>query len=66
MAHDLDLKVVAEGVESTAQLRFLYSRDCDIVQGYLISKPVPANAIGRELFENNHSSMILRPAKKIA
>ncbi|MGI9508499.1 MAG: putative bifunctional diguanylate cyclase/phosphodiesterase [Geminicoccaceae bacterium] len=66
MAHDLDLKVVAEGVESTAQLRFLASRDCDIVQGYLISKPVPANAIGWELFENNLLSTVLLPVKKLA
>lgn len=66
MAHDLDLKVVAEGVESTAQLRYLHSRDCDIVQGYLISKPVPANAIERGLFEENLLSMVLLPAKKIA
>ncbi len=66
MAHDLDLKVVAEGVESTAQLRYLHSRDCDIVQGYLISKPVPANAIGWELFENNLLSTALLPAKEMA
>ena len=66
MAHDLDLKVVAEGVESAAQLRYLHSRDCDIVQGYLISKPVPAIAIGWELFENDLLSTVLSPLKKMA
>ena len=66
MAHDLDLKVVAEGVETTAQLHYLRSRDCDIVQGYLISRPVPANAIGWELFENNLLSTVLSPAREMA
>ena len=53
MAHDLDLKVVAEGVENEAQLRYLQGRDCDIIQGYLISKPLPANAIGPRIFDMN-------------
>jgi diguanylate cyclase (GGDEF)-like protein len=42
MAHSLKLKVIAEGVETKAQLEFLKSLGCDIVQGYLISKPLPA------------------------
>lgn len=41
LAHKLELKVVAEGVETRAQYEFLRNHDCDIVQGYLISKPVP-------------------------
>ncbi|MEM9625031.1 MAG: EAL domain-containing protein [Pseudomonadota bacterium] len=53
MAHDLDLKVVAEGVEKPSQLEYLQSRDCDIVQGYLISRPMPACAIASELFDRN-------------
>lgn len=53
MAHDLDLKVVAEGVESPDQLRYLQSRDCDVVQGYLISRPLPAAAIGPDMFNTN-------------
>ena len=40
MAHNLRLKVVAEGVETADQLRFLRERDCDEVQGYLISRPI--------------------------
>ena len=42
MVHSLELKVVAEGVETQAQLDFLKAHQCDEVQGYLISKPVPA------------------------
>ncbi len=41
MAHALGLKVVAEGVETQAQLDFLRERDCDFVQGHLLSPPLP-------------------------
>lgn len=41
LAHSLDKKVVAEGVETTAQLDFLMQHDCDQVQGYLYGPPVP-------------------------
>ena len=40
MAKHLQLKVVAEGVEEVDQLSFLAERDCDIIQGYLFSKPI--------------------------
>ncbi len=40
MAHNLNLKVIAEGVETERQLGFLKESGCDEVQGYLISKPV--------------------------
>ncbi len=40
MAHSLDLKVVAEGVETEEQLAYLESQGCDYAQGYLFSKPV--------------------------
>jgi EAL domain-containing protein (putative c-di-GMP-specific phosphodiesterase class I) len=46
MAHGLDLNVVAEGVESPEQLAFLMRSGCDQAQGYLFSKPLPADAIG--------------------
>ena len=42
LAHSLRLKVVAEGVETTDQLAFLRALGCDEVQGYLLSRPVPA------------------------
>ena len=46
MAHGLDLNVVAEGVESPEQLAFLMRSGCDQAQGYLFSKPLPADKIG--------------------
>ena len=40
LAHELGLKVVAEGVEDQACLEFLRAVGCDFAQGYLISKPI--------------------------
>ncbi|MGG1554217.1 EAL domain-containing protein [Paenibacillus ferrarius] len=45
MAHRLQLTVVAEGVELPEQLQLLQTYQCDQIQGFLISKPVPANMI---------------------
>jgi diguanylate cyclase (GGDEF)-like protein/PAS domain S-box-containing protein len=42
MARNLQLSVVAEGVETEEQMEFLRVRDCDMAQGYLISRPLPA------------------------
>ncbi len=42
LAHNLRLKVVAEGVETEEQLKFLRDLKCDEWQGFLFSKPVPA------------------------
>ena len=43
MAHALKLGVVAEGVENEKQKEFLKNLNCDQIQGFLVSKPVPAN-----------------------
>ena len=43
MAHTLGLKVLAEGVETTAQLAFLQEKGCDMYQGYIRSQPVSAD-----------------------
>ena len=45
MAHNLKLKVVAEGIETAAQLGFLRRQLCDVGQGYLFDRPIP----GRDL-----------------
>jgi EAL domain-containing protein (putative c-di-GMP-specific phosphodiesterase class I) len=45
MGKALGLTVVAEGVETSEQDAFLRRNECDELQGYLFSKPVPANEI---------------------
>lgn len=49
MGHTLGFKVLAEGVETEGQLHFLQSLGCDLYQGYLMSKPVPAAEFERLL-----------------
>jgi len=43
MAHDLNMKVIAEGVETETQLEFLRQEGCDALQGYLFSPPLSAD-----------------------
>ena len=45
LSHNLRLKVVAEGVETEDQLRFLQLLRCDEIQGYFFSKPLPADTL---------------------
>lgn len=45
MAHELGLQVVAEGVETQAHIDFLLAQHCDLLQGFLFSKPVTAEAM---------------------
>lgn len=42
LAHNLGIQVAAEGIETEAQLNFLRNHRCDLAQGYLISRPIPA------------------------
>ncbi|RJF95188.1 EAL domain-containing protein [Noviherbaspirillum saxi] len=49
LAHNLRLQVIAEGVETAEQLSYLREHKCDQVQGYLFSKPLPADKFERFL-----------------
>ncbi|PDV96680.1 bifunctional diguanylate cyclase/phosphodiesterase [Candidatus Chloroploca asiatica] len=55
IGHILDMRIVAEGVETQAQRTFLMHQGCDAIQGYLISPPQPAELaeklLGQTLFE---------------
>ena len=57
MSHSLGLNVVAEGVEHHSQLAFLKRNGCDEVQGYLISKPLPARDFTALLVNDNSTSL---------
>jgi diguanylate cyclase (GGDEF)-like protein len=45
LAHNLGLEVVAEGVETAEQVQYLSLQNCDMVQGYFLSQPLPAEQI---------------------
>ena len=52
LAHRMGIKTVAEGVETREQLRQLTRYECDVVQGYLFSKPVPEEAVRKLLIDS--------------
>lgn len=56
LAHDLEMNVVAEGVETEAQLQHMRSLNCELYQGYLRSKPVVAEAFEKMLEEDSKQS----------
>lgn len=61
MAHSLGLTVVAEGVETRAQLASLQEAACDQIQGYLYSRPLAADAMGEWLACPPESEGLFRP-----
>jgi diguanylate cyclase (GGDEF)-like protein/PAS domain S-box-containing protein len=57
MAHKLGIKVIAEGVETELQRKLLADIGCDFAQGYLFSRPVPANAFETFLEHHTHTNV---------
>ncbi len=53
MSHQLGLKVVAEGVETSEQLEFLRQYSCDYIQGYYYSRPLPEDEFVKMLDESH-------------
>ncbi|WP_339320575.1 EAL domain-containing protein [Paenibacillus sp. FSL R10-2734] len=53
MAHNLNLDVVAEGVETKEQLNFLQMKKCDTIQGYFFSKPLSVSDFEKSFYQLN-------------
>jgi diguanylate cyclase (GGDEF)-like protein/PAS domain S-box-containing protein len=62
MAHSLDVKVVAEGVETVEQFNFLRVQGCDEIQGYYLARPLPAIEISQLLLGG---SKLLKPVQSL-
>ena len=58
LGHGLNIKVIAEGVETREQLDFLWSQGCDEVQGYYFSKPLPPEEFESFLERHNASALV--------
>ncbi len=56
LAKNLNLKVIAEGIETIEQMQYLKSLDCEYGQGYLYSKPIDVEAATKVLFESSISN----------
>jgi EAL domain-containing protein (putative c-di-GMP-specific phosphodiesterase class I) len=54
LAKNLNLRVVAEGVENREQLAFLKEKGCELCQGYLFSKPLPVADFSQRLGHHHH------------
>ncbi|MCB1960967.1 MAG: EAL domain-containing protein, partial [Rhodocyclaceae bacterium] len=65
IGHNLDMQVIAEGVETRAQERFLSELGCDMGQGYLYAKPLPADDF-RQLLINASTQPASKPAASTA
>ncbi|MEG2034564.1 MAG: EAL domain-containing protein, partial [Janthinobacterium sp.] len=63
LAHRLKLRVIAEGVETEQQRSFLSDNGCDELQGYLISRPLPAEQLALLCHGLSLDDQPLKPAK---
>lgn len=57
MAHSLRMQVIAEGVKTEAQLKFLRARRCNQIQGYFFSRPIPAEDFKTMLLIDKHLAL---------
>ena len=66
MAHSLQMRVIAEGVESEGQLSLLLAHRCDAVQGYYFSRPVAAEAVSGMMREDRRlpPALFQRPPRQ--
>ncbi|MUL38594.1 EAL domain-containing response regulator [Gloeocapsopsis dulcis] len=60
MAHDLNMKTIAEGVETKAEFSFLRQRQCDEFQGYFFSRPLTATEFEQLLNRENYCKSYIR------
>lgn len=58
MAHSMNMKVVAEGVETIGQLEFMHTHQCDDIQGYYISHPLEAEEMEKQLCCSTKSELV--------
>jgi EAL domain-containing protein (putative c-di-GMP-specific phosphodiesterase class I) len=58
LAKSIDMKTIAEGVETQEQLDILVELGCDEIQGYLLGRPVPAEIFEQMYLENNFISKV--------
>jgi diguanylate cyclase (GGDEF)-like protein/PAS domain S-box-containing protein len=65
LAHSLNIQVVAEGVETVEQLQYLQSLQCDFVQGYYVSRPLPVKDLEDWLTNNNANFFDTNPMPPI-
>lgn len=52
LAKKLDMKIVAEGIETREQVDFLATKECDLIQGYYFAKPMPLDEFEKLAFKN--------------
>ena len=53
LAHSINVKTIAEGIETITDYGYLQSIDCDVGQGFFMSKPLTSNAFVSWYSENN-------------
>ncbi len=66
MAHHLNLRVTAEGVEEQDQLNFLHINGCDEIQGYLYSRPLSSDDMDKFLARKRSSNLLVMPDRRLA